>query len=137
MELNNLNDIMDNIKATTEARDELIDKAIAELTAMRSTPKGEDPAKLVVTDCTVYPFKECEDVPPNAKKAVAQVTLSDAFLIRGLKVMDGVNGLFVSYPNDPYYKGEDYRSICHPITKQLREHIEEVVLEAYQRAVDV
>jgi stage V sporulation protein G len=49
--------------------------------------------------------------------------------------MDGENGMFVGYPNDPFYKGEDYRSICLPITRQLREHIENCVLEKYQAAV--
>ena len=49
--------------------------------------------------------------------------------------MDGLNGLFVSYPLDPFYKGDDLRSICNPITRQLREHIENCVLEKYQAAV--
>jgi len=54
---------------------------------------------------------------------------------RGLRVMDGEYGLFVSYPNDPFYKGDDYRNIYNPITRKLREHIENCVLEKYQAAV--
>ena len=50
--------------------------------------------------------------------------------------MEGENGLFVAYPNDPFYKGEDYRSVCFPITRQLREHIETCVLEKYQASLD-
>ena len=61
--------------------------------------------------------------------------LNDQMVIRGLRVMDGVNGLFVSYPLDPFYKGEDFKSICNPITRQLREHIENCILEKYQAAV--
>jgi stage V sporulation protein G len=49
--------------------------------------------------------------------------------------MDGEYGLFVSYPNDPFYKGDDYRNIYNPITRKLREHIENCVLEKYQAAV--
>jgi stage V sporulation protein G len=49
--------------------------------------------------------------------------------------MNGENGLFVGYPTDPFYKGEDFRSVCCPITRALREHIESVVLEHYQRAI--
>ena len=45
------------------------------------------------------------------------------------------NGMFVGYPLDTFYKGEDYRTVCLPITRQLREHIENCVLEKYQAAV--
>lgn len=37
----------------------------------------------------------------------------------------------MSYPVDPFYKGEDLRCIAQPITRQLREHIENAVLEKY------
>ena len=66
----------------------------------------------------------------------ASVILNDQFLIRGLRIMEGENGLFVGYPNDPFYKGEDFRSICFPMTRQLREHIENCVLEKYQASLD-
>ena len=46
--------------------------------------------------------------------------------------MDGEYGMFVGYPNDPFYKGEDLRSTVFPITRALREHIENCVLEKYQ-----
>ena len=46
--------------------------------------------------------------------------------------MDGENGLFVGYPLDPFYKGDDFRSIVFPMTRELREHIENCVLEKYQ-----
>ena len=66
----------------------------------------------------------------------ASVILNDQFLIRGLRIMEGENGLFVGYPNDPFYKGDDFRSICVPMTRQLREHIENCVLEKYQASLD-
>ena len=65
----------------------------------------------------------------------ASVILNDQFLIRGLRIMEGENGLFVGYPNDPFYKG-DFRSICFPMKRQLREHIENCVLEKYQASLD-
>jgi stage V sporulation protein G len=65
-------------------------------------------------------------------KGIAQIVLNDQMVIRGLRVMDGQNGLFVGYPNDPFYKGEEYRSIFYPITRECREHIENCVLEKYQ-----
>ena len=69
-------------------------------------------------------------------KGLAQIVLNDQLIIRGLRIMDGLNGLFVSYPIDPFYKGDDLRSIVNPITRQLREHIENCILEKYQAAVE-
>ena len=88
---------------------------------------------LAVTNVQVFPFKEGANL--GHMKGLATIVLNDQMQSRGLRVMDGENGLFVGYPNDPFYKGEDYRSICLPITRQLREHIENCVLEKYQAAV--
>lgn len=90
---------------------------------------------LAVTKVQVFPFKG----GPNgfgSVRALAMVVLNDQLVIRGLRVMDGENGLFVSYPVDPFFKGDDYRSVCHPITRQLREHIENCVLEKYQATIE-
>jgi stage V sporulation protein G len=88
---------------------------------------------LAVTQVQVYPFKENPYM--TRMKALAQVVLNDQLVLRGLKVMDGENGLYMSYPNDPFFKGDDYRNIFHPITRKLREHIENCVLEKYQAAI--
>jgi stage V sporulation protein G len=42
----------------------------------------------------------------------------------------------VAYPNDPGYKGDDFRSIFYPLTRELREHIEETVLIQYRNSFD-
>ena len=89
---------------------------------------------LAVTSVQVYPFKEGPSM--GHIKGYAKITLNDQFQIRGLRIMEGENGLFVAYPNDPFYKGEDFRSVCFPITRQLREHIETCVLEKYQASLD-
>lgn len=88
---------------------------------------------LAVTHVQVYPFKEGASM--GKIKAMASIVLNDQMQIRGLRVVDGVNGLFVGYPSDPFYQGEDFRSICMPITRPLREHIENCVLERYQQSV--
>lgn len=89
---------------------------------------------LAVTQVQVFPFKD--DMNLGHMKGLAHVVLNDQLIIRGLRIMDGLNGLFVSYPIDPFYKGEDFKSICNPISRQLREHIENCVLEKYQAAVE-
>ena len=89
---------------------------------------------LAVTSVQVYPFKEG---PFTGKMlAMASIVLNDQLQVRGLRIMEGENGLFVGYPNDPFYKGEDIHSVCFPMTRQLREHIENCVLEKYQASLD-
>lgn len=88
---------------------------------------------LAITSVQIYPFKEGPGM--GHLKGLATIVLNDQIQIRGLRIMEGENGLFVSYPNDPFYKGEDYRNICMPLTRQLKEHIENCVLEKYQAAI--
>ena len=89
---------------------------------------------LAVTQVKVYPFKE----GPSMGKmlGMASIVLNDQLLVRHLRIMDGENGLYVAYPNDPFYKGEDFHAVCFPMTRQLREHIENCVLEKYQAFLD-
>lgn len=69
--------------------------------------------------------------------AKASIVLNDQFQIRGLRIMEGENGLFVGYPNDREdFRREDFRSICFPMKRQLREHIENCVLEKYKASLD-
>ena len=76
---------------------------------------------LAVTACQVFPFQETPNM--GHMKGLAQIVLNDQFMIRGLRIMDGENGLYVGYPNDP---------ICG----QLREHIENCVLEKYKATLE-
>ena len=91
-------------------------------------------APLEVTNVQVFPFKEGPSL--GKIKALAAVVLNDQLHIRGLRVMDGENGLYVGYPCDPFFKGEESRYVCAPITRQLREHIENCVLERYQQCMN-
>lgn len=90
---------------------------------------------LAVTQVQVYPFKEGPSM--GNLLGLASIILNDQLMIRGLRIMNGENGLYVSYPNDPFYKGEDFRSVCFPMTSQLREHIETCVLEKYKASLDL
>ena len=88
---------------------------------------------LAVTDVEVKVFPSL----PGADhiKGVAQIVLNDQMIIRGLRIIDGTSGLFVRYPIDPFFKGESFQFLVNPITTQLREHIENCILEKYQDAV--
>jgi len=88
---------------------------------------------LTCTSVQVYPVKESAG---GKTKAFSRVTLNDQLQLTGLRVVDGVNGFFVSYPLDPNYKGEDYHSIFYPLQRELRDHIEQCVLEKFQEMVN-
>ena len=63
-------------------------------------------------------------------KGFANVTFDDAFVIRGMKIIQGNNGYFVSMPSRKRPDGT-YQDIAHPINSDMRRMIEERVLEAY------
>ena len=86
-----------------------------------------------VTSVNVFPFKEGPTM--GSMRGLASVTLCEQIAIRGLRIMDGKNGMFVAYPIDTFYKGEDYKNIVFPLTKELKDHIENAVLEKYQAAM--
>ena len=91
-----------------------------------------DQHKIEVTKVDVYPFNE--GINMGRTKAIANIVLNDQIQVRGIRVMDGENGMFVGYPVDPFYKGEGFRNIVFPITSELRHHIEKSVLEKYDEA---
>ena len=64
-------------------------------------------------------------------KAFANVTFDDAFVVRGLKVINGTNGYFVSMPSRKRPDGT-YQDIAHPINNEMRAMIEKAVLGAYE-----
>jgi len=67
-------------------------------------------------------------------KAFVNITFDDVFVVRGLKVIDGNNGLFVCMPSRKMNDGT-FRDIAHPITNEYRQKLEEVVLGKYQQMV--
>ena len=96
----------------------------------KKATKENDFECLSVTAVQVFPFREGVNV--GKMLGLANVVLNNQLQISGLRIMDGVNGMFVGYPPNPLYKGEDLRSSVFPITRALREHIENCVLEKYQ-----
>ena len=66
--------------------------------------------------------------------ALATVVLNDQIIIREICVCNGPNGYYVSYPKE--MRDDIPRSIVFPVTRQLREHIENCVLEKFSTHVD-
>jgi len=64
-------------------------------------------------------------------KGVADVVLDDVLVIKGVKVMEGQNGAFVSMPSQKV--GSEYRETVFPITAEFREQLMGSVLSAYDK----
>ena len=68
-------------------------------------------------------------------KAFASITFDDCFVVRGLKVIHGTNGYFVSMPSRKKNDGA-YQDIAHPINNETRQHIEDKVLDAFEKEIN-
>ena len=64
-------------------------------------------------------------------KAFCDLEVAEAFLIKGVRVVEGKNGLFVSMPQEQGKDGNWYDTVF-PLTKEARQQVSEVVLAAYQ-----
>ena len=68
-------------------------------------------------------------------KAFADIIVNDVLLIKGIKVLRGNNGLFVSMPQEQAKDKKWYDSVrC--LTQEIREKITQVVLAVYNSEGD-
>ena len=81
-----------------------------------------------ITEVKVFPVNE------DRLKAYVTITLEDCFVVRDLKIIKGNNGLFVAMPSKKRKDGQ-FKDIAHPLNQETREHIEQMVFEAYERDV--
>ena len=65
-------------------------------------------------------------------KAFASMTFNDAFVIRGLKIIEGTNGMFVAMPSRKRPDGQ-HQDLAHPINDQTRKYLTDIVMAEYQR----
>ena len=66
--------------------------------------------------------------------ATASVTINGSFAVRGVKVVRGKDGPFVSMPS--YHGGSGYRDVCFPCTKEFKAKFDQAVLGAYQQQME-
>ncbi len=69
-------------------------------------------------------------------KATVSVTFDNAFVVRDIKVIEGLEKLFVAMPSRKLPDGE-FKDIAHPINSETRAMIEEAVLEKYSQELEV
>lgn len=69
--------------------------------------------------------------PDSSLKAMVDVNLGNEFVVKGVRVVEGEKGPFVSMPQKKV--GNDYDQTFFPITKEAREQLHKSVLDAYER----
>ena len=82
-------------------------------------------------EARAYPIAD----PKSSTVAYASVNIDDKFAVNGIRVVNGEKGLFVAMPQTRDNKGE-YRDICFPVTKELRQQLSDTVLNEYAHALD-
>ena len=69
-------------------------------------------------------------------KAYCDLAIGDLFLIKGLRVVDGKNGLFVSMPHQQSKGGKWFDSV-QTLTKETKMEVERLVLAVYAEEVSL
>ena len=83
-----------------------------------------------VTDIRIRIGRQTENI--ERLKAQADITFDESFVVHGLKIIDGQNGLFVAMPSRRMPNGE-FKDIVHPIKPELRAEITKVILEKFEQ----
>lgn len=84
-----------------------------------------------ITEVKVFPVTDGEKL-----KAYATIVFDNAFIIRDLKVIEGIKGLFVSMPSRKRKDGT-FRDVVHPLNPETRSMIEERVVQEYKSVMDL
>ena len=84
-------------------------------------------------DVRVYPLKENPE-NPNSTKAFASITVDNLIAIKGIRVVAGSKGHFVTMPQSRDNEG-NYHDIAFPVNGDLRKAINKAVLDEFKEAV--
>lgn len=66
----------------------------------------------------------------GSTKAFCDLSIFNSLVIKGLRVVEGEKGLFVSMPREEGKDGKWYNTVI-PLTREVKDEIEKLVLEAY------
>lgn len=81
-----------------------------------------------ITEVKVYPVNE------ERLKAYVSLTFDNCFVVRDLKIINGVSGLFVAMPSKKRKDGQ-FKDIAHPLNQETRKMIEDAVFNAYEEQI--
>lgn len=67
-------------------------------------------------------------------KAVVSVTFDNEIVVHDIKIIEGQEKLFIAMPSRKTPDG-DFKDIAHPINAQMRQYLENAILEKYEAAL--
>lgn len=70
-------------------------------------------------------------VDESKLRAFVSITFDNCFVVRGIKVIQGAHGLFVSMPSRKTSRGT-FQDIAHPISEEMRLKIDDMVITAFK-----
>jgi stage V sporulation protein G len=79
-----------------------------------------------ITDVRIYRVEGTGNL-----RAYAAVTLDDAYVVHGLRVLEGEAGFWVGMPASKNKRGE-FKDIFHPITREARDILVKGIIGAYE-----
>ena len=66
----------------------------------------------------------------SSTKAFCDLSVLGCLIIKGIRVVEGDKGLFVSMPREEGKDGKWYNTVI-PLNREVKDEIEKLVLEAY------
>ncbi len=68
-------------------------------------------------------------------RGFANVTFDNAFVVRGIKIIQGTDGYFVAMPSRKRPNGT-HQDIAHPVNSETRQMLESAILEAFEKKLN-
>ncbi len=68
-------------------------------------------------------------------RGVVTITFDESFVVHDIRVIEGENGIFVAMPSKKMPNGS-FRDIAHPIHQEMRKHVEDAIINAYNEALE-
>ena len=65
-------------------------------------------------------------------KAIATVTLDDAFVVTGIRILQGDDKMFLAMPSRQVSEGV-YDDCAHPANQETRKMFEDVIFDVYEQ----
>ena len=106
-----------------------------QLSSAPAAEEGQDPASWVPPfTVRVYPLSN----PKTKLLATASITIAGSFAVKGFRIYDSKNGLFVKDPERRYVKNgtELTDSVFFPITKEARDILRSQILSSYELVME-
>ena len=106
-----------------------------QLSSAPAAEESQDPASWVPPfTVRVYPLNN----PKTKLLATASVNIANSFAVKGFRIYDSKNGLFVKDPERRYVKNgtELTDSVFFPVTKEARDILRSQILSSYELVME-